>query len=378
MNSQEEQKELRIKGIDLLKKSKELLTNIEEIAKKNEIKNIHKLKKRVQAEVDFLDNLLSSDKEISKGHIHCANYYRYIAVYDTIVTQQDVSAVFQMITFEGEFKKQTIEIDVVCRSKLYWIKVKAMNASAIQFIVDGKGSYKDKSVVETAEEMILASKKHFYHFQHPQCVLRFYNGVTDEVRDELVSMGTIVQDVKDFGVIDKEEYTKSVDSLVINLDITTMIVLISDLTNGGSNVVFDDIFLDNQAKEERNDPVLPKLQTVMKGKKIVACKTAVDTFLNICSTVAGKIEAKRAKDLIESLEIVDDSPSERIEELSINSKLKDKHKQIFGTGDKLEALTLTANNNIVCLMKNYGIELNTFVHGARALTEQRVEKIKKK
>ena len=283
-----------------------------------------------------------------------------------------------MITFEGEFKKQTIEIDVVCRSKLWWIKVKAMNADAIQFIVDGKGSFKDKSVIESAEEMLIASKKHFYHFQNPSCVFRFYNGITNEVKEELISMNTIVQDVKEFGILDKEIYTNSVDSLIVNLDITTLIVLVSDLTNGGSNVFFDDIFLDHQAKEEREDPVLPKLKEIMKEKKIVASKTAVETFLKICSTVAGEKELKRANEIIGSIEIVEDDSSERIEELSINSKLKDKHKKIFGTGDKLKALTLTANNNVVCLMKNYGIELNTFVHGARALTEQRVDKLKNK
>jgi hypothetical protein len=82
------------------------------------------------------------------------------------------------VTIHG--KKTTIEIDVICRSKLWWIKVKAMNADAIQFIVDGKGSFKDKSVIESAEEMLSASEDHLFNFQHPICVFRFYNGVTDE------------------------------------------------------------------------------------------------------------------------------------------------------------------------------------------------------
>ena len=107
-------------------------------------------------------------------------------------------------------------------------------------------------------------------------------------------------------------------------------------------------------------------------------KTTIKKEKKVSKKEAGEKELKRANEIIGSIEIVEDDSSERIEELSINSKLKDKHKKIFGTGDKLKALTLTANNNVVCLMKNYGIELNTFVHGARALTEQRVDKLKNK
>jgi hypothetical protein len=197
------------------------------------------------------------------------------------------------------------------------------------------------------------------------------------VKEELISMKAMVQNVKDYGVMDKEEYCKTYESTIINLDVTTMIVIVSDLTNGGSNVKFNDVFLDQQAKDEKEDPVLPKIREVMKDKKIVATQSAVDIFLNICSTVAGKNELERANKLVSSLEVVPDDPSDRISDLQINSKVKDKHKIIFGTGDKLKALTLTANNNFVSLINNYGIELNTMVHGARALTEQRADKIGK-
>jgi len=55
--NKEEQKELKLKAIELLKKAKELSENINELIKTTEIKNIHKLKKRINAEVDFLDNV---------------------------------------------------------------------------------------------------------------------------------------------------------------------------------------------------------------------------------------------------------------------------------------------------------------------------------
>ena len=60
--NKEEQKELKLKAIELLKKAKKLSENINELIKTTEIKNIHKLKKRINAEVDFLDNVRKKKK----------------------------------------------------------------------------------------------------------------------------------------------------------------------------------------------------------------------------------------------------------------------------------------------------------------------------
>jgi hypothetical protein len=51
----------------------------------------------------------------------------------------------------------------------------------------------------------------------------------------------------------------------VNLDITTMITLVSSITHGGCNFIFREKILSLQAKEERESPVLPELQKYLKG-----------------------------------------------------------------------------------------------------------------
>lgn len=52
----------------------------------------------------------------------------------------------------------------------------------------------------------------------------------------------------------------------LNLDVTTLIVLVSQLTNGDSNVIFKQPFLIKQAECERLQQLLPVLEQFMKGR----------------------------------------------------------------------------------------------------------------
>lgn len=245
-----------------------------------------------------------------------------------------------------------------------------MNADAIQLIVDGKGSLKDKSIIETGEEMLEISSKTVKHLVHPKCIIRFYNGVTDEVAQELKEMGIIVQDVQKMNIIDKEDYSIP-NQDIINLDVTTLIVLVSDLTNGGTDVYFNEKVLEEQAEDERKNPILPILNKIMKGKKIVATKSACEIFNGIMDNVGGESEKERAKKLLNSIDIIDDCPSQRFLDLKEDNRFQKKHKDIFGTGDTLKALTLTANNHIIAYIENRNININYHLHSARALTEKK-------
>jgi hypothetical protein len=57
MSDAQEQKELKLKAIDILKKSRELSKKIIELEKTTKIKNISKLKKRIQSEIEFMDKV---------------------------------------------------------------------------------------------------------------------------------------------------------------------------------------------------------------------------------------------------------------------------------------------------------------------------------
>lgn len=54
----------------------------------------------------------------------------------------------------------------------------------------------------------------------------------------------------------------------VNLDITSLITLVSSVTNGGCHFDFSEKVLAMQASEERRDPVLPKLKKFLQGEVI--------------------------------------------------------------------------------------------------------------
>lgn len=157
----------------------------------------------------------------------------------------------------------------------------------------------------------------------------------------------------------------------VNLDITTLITLVSAVSHGRCHLIFPEKILTMQAEEERVCPVLPRLLNFMEGKKLYTCQTAVSDFETILGTLGGKSERERAKELMSRVEIVPDQPSERSRSLPVTGKLKKRSKIIFGTGDQLHAITMTANSGYVRAAENHGVSFSVFLHASRALTEMK-------
>lgn len=157
----------------------------------------------------------------------------------------------------------------------------------------------------------------------------------------------------------------------VNLDITTLITLVSAVSHGQCHFVFPEKILTMQAAEERESPVLPRLHKFIEGKKLYSCQTAVSDFQTILTTLGGKSERARAKELLSRVEIVPDQPSERSRSLPVTGKLKKRSKIIFGTGDYLQAITMTANSGYVRAAENHGVSFAVFLHASRALTEMK-------
>ncbi|CAI9728074.1 Hypothetical predicted protein [Octopus vulgaris] len=158
---------------------------------------------------------------------------------------------------------------------------------------------------------------------------------------------------------------------IVNLDITTLITLVSAVTHGHCNFIFPEKILTLQAKEEREKPVLPQMLDFLKGKKLCCCETALRDFRTILDTLGGKSERQRAEELISKVKIVPDRPSQRAYSLPLTSKLKERSKIIFGTGDSLKAVTMTANSGYVRAAENQGVTFAVFIHASRALTEEK-------
>lgn len=155
----------------------------------------------------------------------------------------------------------------------------------------------------------------------------------------------------------------------VNLDITTLITYVSSLSHGNCHFTFKEVVLTEQAAQERQEKVLPKLEEFMKGKELFACHSAVKDFRVILDTLGGPGEKARAEELLARLEVVPDQPSERTKRLVTSSKVNCRSLMIFGTGDTMRAVTMTANSGFVRAAANQGVRYSVFIHQPRALTE---------
>lgn len=60
-------------------------------------------------------------------------------------------------------------------------------------------------------------------------------------------------------------------------------------------VRFDEPILESMAEEERRQPVLPIILSLLEGRVYVVCQTAVDAFRAIYTTIGGPNEIQRAE-----------------------------------------------------------------------------------
>lgn len=165
---------------------------------------------------------------------------------------------------------------------------------------------------------------------------------------------------------------RRVDSSAVNLDITAMIALVSNVSHGDCHCAFSDDHLTSQAKDEREDPILPKLFLILQNKKIIVCETALNDFHTILIANGGPVEKQRARTLLSVVRCVDDNPSARSLALKNTARIKEHTKIIFGTGDSHGAVTLSANKGFVRASKQFGgVDFHVHLHSARSLTEKK-------
>uniref|UniRef100_A0A6B2L838 DUF1308 domain-containing protein n=1 Tax=Arcella intermedia TaxID=1963864 RepID=A0A6B2L838_9EUKA len=332
------------------------------------------MKKRVQSEIDFLSKLLDESSVINKSHVCCSNLPHFKAIVEIMKQEKDVIAVQKVFMLKQDDKTNRFEVDVVSRNGACWIKAKAMKPEAIQSIFQGNGTFGTKSIVDIAQQLVECASQHYHHFKSPQCVFWFTKGVTEDVAEELNDMGVMVKGkiVDSDTPLQNESIEINLEPITIaNLDVTSLIVMVSSVTNGGAHYNFDNEILQTQAEEERKEASLPAINQFLNGKKMIVTQTAWEKFMGILEVIGGDSERQRAQELLQKVTIVENSPSERSKKLKLGPKIKQHHIDIFGTGDQYKASTLTANQAIVRAAAEQGIEFSVFLHPARALTEQK-------
>jgi len=127
--------------------------------------------------------------------------------------------------------------------------------------------------------------------------------------------------------------------------------------------------LDDMAKDERREKVLPDIIDFVKGKKIIAARTAIEEFDRIIRLIAGEAEKVRAEKLKSLIEIVEDNVSDRIEALPDSARISERAKLAFGTGETYKAVTLSSNSGFIRASRQQNVFVSVFEHRPRALSE---------
>ncbi|XP_060103657.1 UPF0415 protein C7orf25 homolog [Heteronotia binoei] len=392
--------------------AKELIKRAEDLSKsrKGGIEGGAKLCSKLKAELKFLHKVEAGKVAIKESHLQSTNLTHLQAVLESAENLEAVVGVLHVFAYENRFgEKQSLVVDVVANSGHTWVKAVGRKAEALHNIWLGRGQYGDKSIIEQAEDFLQASRQQPVQYSNPHIIFAFYNGVSCPMAERLQEMGISVRgDIVAVNVLmeptDKGLQSSSGESdeesgehlhvtkvdrgnLVasvafpagirvdlcnrVNLDITTLITYVSALSYGGCHFIFKEKVLTEQAVQEREESVLPSLEEFMKGKELFACESAVRDFQVILETLGGPGEKNRAALLLERVNVVPDQPSERALQLVLSSKINSRSLTIFGTGDTLKAVTMTANSGFVRAAANQGVKFSVFIHQPRALTESK-------
>ncbi|XP_033021620.1 UPF0415 protein C7orf25 homolog [Lacerta agilis] len=391
--------------------AEELIKRAEALSRFREggIEGRSKLCSKLKAELKFLRKVEAGKVAIKESHLQSTNLTHLQAIIESAENLEEVVSVVHVFTYEDQFgEKQSLVVDVVANGGHTWVKAIGRKAEALHNIWLGRGQYGDKSITEQAEDFLRASGQQPVQYSNPHVVFAFYNGVSCpmaqrlqkmgiSVRGDIVAVNALMECASEDLPLSSGESDEGGEGLQVtkvdrgnliasvafpteirvdvcnrvNLDITTLITYVSALSYGGCYFIFKEKVLSEQAVQERKESVLPLLEGFMKGKELFACESAVKDFQVILETLGGAGEKSRALLLLERINVVPDQPSERALRLVPSSKINSRSLAIFGTGDALKAITMTANSGFVRAAANQGVRFSVFVHQPRALTESK-------
>lgn len=327
---------------------------------------------------------------LKKEHLICSNLTHLEAVTAKLLKHRNecISVMNnKTLTYEdGSVRK--LCIDLVLQGGAVWMKVVARNPKALTIVSSGEGSYGQRSILDQAMEFIDCSKQHLHYFKPPTVIFSFANGIEDCVAEDLKGIGVqldvdfesdskpdklhsdqnpmVKHPIIELEIIRNLKVIKQMTGMKLNLGVTTLIAYVSALTNGGTQYHFETEILRQHAEWERARPVKPILDQLFEGRELYCCKTAVDNFRTILKTLGGEGEKKRGEEFLKKITVVEDKPTDK---LKAGGKIKERSLAIFGTGEYLEAVTVTANHAFVRSAINQGVYFTVFLHESRALTE---------
>ncbi|XP_033642155.1 UPF0415 protein C7orf25 homolog [Asterias rubens] len=359
-------------------------------AKEAGISGIGKLIKKVQSELTFVKSLKDGTIALKENQLKSTNLSHLEGIIHSIESFGHVISVLHPFHFEGcHGNENTVIVDVVGHGGASWVKITARKAKALHRIWEGEGEYGEHDIVEQAEQYLQASHQHPLNYNPPTVNVVFYGGVTKAIVDDLDELGIRSHGHVFASIGESENYPLQLPTIAtpevptnasllgngerpkVNLDVTTLVALVSDLTHGGCWHAFQEPLIQELADQERDRPLVTEVEQFLKDKDLYACQTAITDFRNILHTIAGPREKERAQALLERISVIDDEPTERAAVMEESHRIKHRAKVIFGTGDKIKAVTITANVGFVRAAINRGVTFAVHIHQSRALTEKK-------
>lgn len=395
---------------DLLQRLIELQGNIA-TRKCSQIKKVDgfdRYFKAVANECKFVQSMKLGQKEVTKSRILSSNVTLFESIFDVFQRETGVVAIGQPFTLDGKLRALTV--DIVSENGCKWVKVKAMSSKSIEDLYEGRGRFGERSVVEIAADYLRCASQNIVNFGVPKVEFAFSDlpGIPAGILQQLRAAGISVTSTSSPAsardsmpapspptptkVVDDDESDEdaayhyilppaligvayAIDPATVrrvNMDITALIALTSELTHGGCIKAFPGHpVLQRQAEDEVRRPVLKRLNAFLEDKELVVCCRAAKEFEDILNVVGGPEERVRGTALLAKCTQVPDQPSPMALDLHESRRIKARQKVVFGTGDHLQAITLTANVSFVRAAQDQGAHFAVFTHPSRALTEMK-------
>lgn len=251
---------------------------------------------------------------------------------NSLYNYDDISS----ISAVRKFGDRSIKIDIIANDNLTWVKIIARNSESIKDEVLGRCEYGSKDILAVADEFLDIASSQFNFFRPPNCVFDFLNPIDENLEEALESKGVILG--RKFR---ESNQSYQQDFLTLNIDITTMLAYVSELSNGGVNWKFNEKLLEEQREMEVKEPIKPFLEKIFEGKELICCETAVKSFDEIIELLGGPNEKQRAEDLKKRMTILEDVENpEDIISLELSSQIKERSRKIFAFGIFHKAITV--------------------------------------
>ncbi|GAB5364729.1 hypothetical protein AAMO2058_000995000 [Amorphochlora amoebiformis] len=368
-------------------------------ASAHDVEGYSMYRRRVKKELEFLKR--GSGTEAAERGCNIPHLY---GVHMCLESLPSVVAVGRSFSYRhGTTTNPRVErvpVDVVCGNGKIWVKVWGRMKRRREDYNSGFASTSsstdsfDPDVVKIASRLMACAALNKNLGRPPKVVYAcFPDSLRPQTQEHLDKLGvTLIQltqdgeepNYKKKSALGIHHFARELrlenSKATINLDVTTLVALCSNLCNSTetdlkalSRFRAKNNHVRFLAEDEIKHRAKKIILDVIKNRKVVVCETAKACVERIFETVGGKEELERLPNVLRLATIVKDQPSERV--LSLPSKkLKRETKVIFGTGDSLKALTLTSNAAFVRSARQYGLNLNVKMHPARALIGHIVKK----